>query len=518
MDPLRQQWICIIDFGSQYTQLIARRIREIGVYCEIHSAVAYDINESDCPPSAVILSGGPQSAGQQHSLSITASIFDLGVPVLGICYGMQRMVQQLGGVVQAAPLGEFGHVRMHLQNDHPLFAHIDAHKTEYTVWMSHGDHVITLPPGFTTIAASDDTPIAGIAHEHKPLYGLQFHPEVTHTEHGSDILRNFVLHIAGCHPHWQAAGIVEDMIKTLRTRLGEDRVLLALSGGVDSAVAGQLLHRAIGKQLHCVLVDNGLLRLHEADQVIAVFDGLGVVVQRVNAQEEFMTALHGVTDPEQKRTIIGHTFIEVFERTAQQLSNVRWLAQGTIYSDVIESATGVHNAAHTIKSHHNVGGLPERMSLKLVEPLRNLFKDEVRNIGRELGMPDELLDRHPFPGPGLGVRILGQVTAQTADILRQADDIFMRVLHEAGWLAQVSQAFAVFLPVNSVGVTGDHRRYAPVIALRAVVSEDFMTASAAPVPHDVLSAAARQIVNSLPGVSRVVYDITDKPPATIEWE
>jgi GMP synthase (glutamine-hydrolysing) len=453
-----------------------------------------------------------------------AVVFELGVPVLGICYGMQTMAAQLGGRVEPGAVHEFGYAEVRARGHSTLLRDIEDRVNAeghglLDVWMSHGDHVVALPPGFRTIASTADVPNAGMADETRRFYALQFHPEVTHTRQGARIYERFLRGICGCDSSWNAGNIIEDAVARVRTQVGPGKVLLGLSGGVDSSVVAALLHRAIGDQLVCVFVDHGLLRHHEGDQVMAVFArNLGVRVIRVDAAERFFTALAGVADPEAKRKIIGRLFIEVFDEEAHKLEGVEFLAQGTIYPDVIESAGSKTGKAHVIKSHHNVGGLPEHMKLRLVEPLRELFKDEVRRIGVELGLPAEMVYRHPFPGPGLGVRILGEVTRAAADTLRLADHIFIEELRKAGWYEKTSQAFAVFLPVKSVGVTGDGRRHEPVIALRAVETVDFMTAHWAHLPYELLDVCSRRIVNEVKGISRVVYDISGKPPATIEWE
>ncbi|EXJ16698.1 glutamine-hydrolyzing GMP synthase [Imhoffiella purpurea] len=516
--------ILILDFGSQYTQLIARRVREAGVYCELHP---YDMDQEAIrtfAPSGVILSGGPQSVHEAETPRADPCVFELGVPVLGICYGLQTMSAQLGGTVVPSTHREYGYAQVRARGHSRLLRDIEDHASPegfglLDVWMSHGDRVESLPPGFQVIAETDNAPLAGIADEERRFYGVQFHPEVTHTRQGQRILDRFVHDICGCGRLWTPDNIIEDSIARIRNQVGDDKVLLGLSGGVDSSVVAALLHRAIGDQLTCVFVDNGLLRLGEGDQVMSTFARhMGVHVIRVDAEDRFLGRLKGVSDPEQKRKIIGNTFIEVFDDEASKIQDVKWLAQGTIYPDVIESAGSKTGKAKVIKSHHNVGGLPEEMNLDLVEPLRELFKDEVRKIGIELGLPSEMVYRHPFPGPGLGVRILGEVRKDYAQTLRQADHIFIEELRKADLYDQVSQAFAVFLPVRSVGVVGDNRLYAHVIALRAVETIDFMTARWAHLPYDFLDLVCRRIANEVPGVSRVVYDITGKPPGTIEWE
>ena len=516
--------ILILDFGSQYTQLIARRVRELGVYCELHP---WDMNEAAMrafAPKGIILSGGPESVLEKNAPFAAQTVWSLGVPVLGICYGMQTMAAQLGGKVEPGAVKEFGYAEIRARGHSSLLKDIqDRLNAEghglLDVWMSHGDHVSELPAGFKLIASTKDVPIAGMADEARKLYALQFHPEVTHTTQGAHIYSRFVHDICGCGNAWTAGHIIDDAIARVRAQVGQSKVLLGLSGGVDSSVVAALLHKAIGDQLTCVFVDHGLLRLHEGDQVMEIFArNLGVKVIRVNAEDRFLSELKDVSDPEAKRKIIGRLFIEVFDEESHKLKGIDFLAQGTIYPDVIESAGAKTGKAHMIKSHHNVGGLPEHMKMKLVEPLRELFKDEVRAIGVELGLPREMVYRHPFPGPGLGVRILGEVTKPAADTLRKADHIFMEELRKSGWYDKTSQAFAVFLPVKSVGVTGDGRRYEPVIALRAVQTIDFMTAHWAHLPYELLDVCSRRIVNEVPCVSRVVYDISGKPPATIEWE
>ncbi|RMH45975.1 MAG: glutamine-hydrolyzing GMP synthase [Gammaproteobacteria bacterium] len=516
--------ILILDFGSQYTQLIARRVREIGVYCELHP---FDMPEAairEFNPKGIILSGGPESVTAEDTPRANPVVFELGVPVFGICYGMQTMAHQLGGKVSSSTHREFGYARVRLHGHSKLFEGIEDHVeangvSSIDVWMSHGDRVENLPPGFQVIGETDNAPIAAMADEARHFYGVQFHPEVTHTRQGGRILERFVRQICGCEALWNPGNIVTDAITKIREKVGQDEVILGLSGGVDSSVTAVLLHRAIGDQLTCVFVDNGLLRLNEADQVMAMFaEHLGIRVIKVSAEDRFLSALAGVSDPEEKRKIIGRVFVEVFQEEAAKLKNAKWLAQGTIYPDVIESAGAKSGKAHVIKSHHNVGGLPEDMHLKLVEPLSELFKDEVRKIGLELGLPYDMLYRHPFPGPGLGVRILGEVKKEYADLLRKADAIFIEELRASGWYDKVSQAFAVFLPVRSVGVMGDARKYDYVIALRAVETIDFMTAHWAQLPYELLAKVSNRIINEIDGISRVVYDISGKPPATIEWE
>jgi len=525
--------ILILDFGAQYTQLIARRVRELGVFCEIHP---WDMSDTDVQAfgaRGVILSGGPESVSDTQPPKAPESVFSLGVPVLGICYGMQTMAAQLGGRVSPSSHREFGYAQVTVNSPCRLLDglrdHSDAqNRPLFDVWMSHGDSVTQLPAGFVGIGHTASVPLAAMADESRRFYAVQFHPEVTHTLQGAQILERFVREICDCEARWDAGNIIADSVARVREQVGKDRVLLGLSGGVDSSVVGALLHRAIGEQLICVFVDHGLLRHGEGEQVMETFaKHMGVRVIRVNAEDRFLTALKGETDPERKRKIIGRLFIEVFEEESAKLEGVRWLAQGTIYPDVIESAGAIiklpdgsvrAGKAHVIKSHHNVGGLPEKMKLKLLEPLRELFKDEVRRLGVELGLPREMVYRHPFPGPGLGVRILGEVTKQYADLLRKADLIFIDELRKHDLYDRTSQAFAVFLPVRSVAVLGDARRYDYVIALRAVETIDFMTAQWARLPYEFLELVARRIINETPGISRVTYDISSKPPATIEWE
>lgn len=521
--------ILILDFGSQYTQLIARGVRELGVYCEIFPWYAKFDAIAAFAPSGLILSGGPASVyGDGETPQAAGEIFarEFAKPILGICYGMQTMVAQLGGKVEFAARHEYGHAEITTCASGALFGESGA---KLKVWMSHGDRVSELPPGFCALARSDNSPFAAIAEPARKFFGVQFHPEVTHTAHGKKILARFLHDICGCaQDGWRAANIIEQQSAEMRDKVGDEGVVLGLSGGVDSAVAAALLHRAIGAQLTCIFVDTGLLRLNEGDLVMQTFaaqSGLGVRVIRVDAAREFFAALKGVTDPEQKRKIIGNLFVKIFEREAGKIKGAKWLAQGTIYPDVIESAgvdqhgrDGKSGGGKVIKSHHNVGGLPRRMKLKLLEPLRMLFKDEVREIGLQLGLPSEIVHRHPFPGPGLAVRIIGEVTQAMADLLREADAIYLGELAKHDLLRQTSQAFAVLLPVKSVGVVGDNRAYGYVVALRAVETLDFMTADWKRIPHAVLGEIASRIVSEVRGISRVTYDITSKPPATIEWE
>ena len=510
--------LLILDFGSQYTQLIARRVREHGVYSEILPCDVAPTRIEEFAPRGIVLSGGPESTTDSGGWRIPKEVYDLNVPILGICYGMQALAQELGGRVESSDLREFGHADLVIENDETLLEGLSDNGS-LSVWMSHGDRVTELPPGFAVIGSSAHAPIAAMANEERRIYGLQFHPEVTHTEGGSEILAKFAHTICGCGREWTPENIIDDAIRQVREQVGDGKVLLGLSGGVDSSVVAALLNKAIGDQLVCVFVDNGLLRLNEGAQVMDTFaKNLGVRVIRANAEERFLAALEGEAEPEEKRKTIGRTFIEVFEEEAAKLSGVRFLAQGTIYPDVIESAGAASGKAHVIKSHHNVGGLPDNMRMDLVEPLRELFKDEVRVLGVTLGLPASMVYRHPFPGPGLGVRILGEVDKTSADVLRKADHIFIEELRTADLYDKVSQAFAVFLPVNSVGVVGDQRRYAPVIALRAVETVDFMTARWARLPYDFIERVSSRIINEIEDVSRVVYDVSSKPPATIEWE
>ncbi|MBJ7515952.1 MAG: glutamine-hydrolyzing GMP synthase [Stenotrophomonas sp.] len=521
MTNIHTDKILILDFGAQYTQLIARRIRELGVYCEIW---AWDHNPADIAgfgAKGIILSGGPESTTLPGAPAAPQEVFDSGLPVFGICYGMQTLAAQLGGETEAADQREFGHAEVNIVAPDSLFAGLSDHPGEarLNVWMSHGDHVSKAPPGFTITATTDRIPVAAMANEEKRWYGVQFHPEVTHTLQGQALLRRFVVDVCGCETLWTAAHIIEDQIARVREQVGDDEVILGLSGGVDSSVVAALLHKAIGDKLTCVFVDTGLLRWQEGDQVMAMFaEHMGVKVIRVNAADRYFAKLEGVSDPEAKRKIIGNLFVDIFDEESNKLSNAKWLAQGTIYPDVIESAGSKTGKAHVIKSHHNVGGLPEHMKLGLVEPLRELFKDEVRRLGVELGLPRSMVYRHPFPGPGLGVRILGEVKREYAELLAKADAIFIEELRKADLYDKTSQAFAVFLPVKSVGVVGDARAYEWVIALRAVETIDFMTAHWSHLPYEFLGTVSNRIINELRGVSRVVYDISGKPPATIEWE
>ncbi|MFY9260786.1 MAG: glutamine-hydrolyzing GMP synthase [Gallionella sp.] len=522
--------ILILDFGSQYTQLIARRVREAQVYCELHPCDVDAAFIRDFQPSGIILSGGPNSVTEGDTPRAPQIVFELGVPVLGVCYGMQTMAAQLGGAVETGTVREFGYAEVRAQGHSALFRDIQDRSNAQghglmDVWMSHGDKVTALPAGFSVIASNPTTPIAAMADEARRFYAVQFHPEVTHTHQGKAMLSRFVHEICGCGQDWNMPNYIDVAVAKIRAQVGTDEVILGLSGGVDSSVAAVLLHRAIGDQLTCVFVDNGLLRLNEAEQVMQTFtDHLGVKVIHVDASGEFLGFLKGVSDPEQKRKIIGREFVEVFQREAKKLPQAKWLAQGTIYPDVIESAGGKNKKAHTIKSHHNVGGLPESLHLKLLEPLRELFKDEVRELGVALGLAPEMVYRHPFPGPGLGVRILGEVKREYADLLRRADAIFIEELRNTrdangkSWYELTSQAFAVFLPVKSVGVMGDGRTYEWVVALRAVQTQDFMTAHWAELPHSLLGKVSNRIINEVRGINRVVYDISGKPPATIEWE
>lgn len=521
---IHQHKILILDFGSQYSQLIARRVRELGVYCEL---LACDIDAQELHrfnPQGIILSGGPETLTREESPRIPPAIFSMGCPVLGICYGMQAMALQLGGKVDTVSKREYGYAQVKVENPLQLLNQIEDSLSPQgqpllDVWMSHGDAVTQLPPDFSVIASTGNSPFAAIADLNRHFYGLQFHPEVTHTRQGNRILKQFVLDICGCKPSWTAANIIEESVANIRNTVGKDPVLVGLSGGVDSSVVAALVHQAIGDQLTCIFVNTGLLRWQEADEVMRLFDQhLGVKVLRVNAQERFLKVLKGIEDPEKKRKLVGQEFIRVFEEQAEQLSAAKWLGQGTIYPDVIESAKTKSGKAHVIKSHHNVGGLPEKMHLKLIEPLRELFKDEVRQIGVQLGLPADLVYRHPFPGPGLSIRIIGEVKSEYISILQAADAIYIEELRRHELYEKVSQAFAVFLPVKSVGVKGDARSHEYVIALRAVTTTDFMTAHWSELPFSFLALVSQRIINEVPHVSRVVYDISSKPPATIEWE
>ncbi|MBT9431854.1 glutamine-hydrolyzing GMP synthase [Candidatus Sodalis endolongispinus] len=523
-ENIHKHRILILDFGSQYTQLVARRVRELGVYCELW---AWDVTEAQIRafnPSGIIISGGPESTTEQDSPRAPDYVFQAGVPVLGVCYGMQTMAMQLGGKVQVSTQREFGYAQVEVLTDSLLVRDIQddigtGGAPLLDVWMSHGDKVTAIPADFVTVASTETCPFAIMANEEKRFYGVQFHPEVTHTRQGQRMLERFVLDICRCAPLWTPAKIIEDAVARIREQVGDDRVILGLSGGVDSSVTAMLLHRAIGEQLTCVFVDNGLLRLNEASQVMDMFgDRYGLNIIPVPAEDRFLSALAGIEDPETKRKTIGRVFVEVFDEQALSLTDVKWLAQGTIYPDVIESAAAATGKAHVIKSHHNVGGLPKEMKMGLVEPLKELFKDEVRKIGLELGLPYDMLYRHPFPGPGLGVRVLGEVKKEYCDLLRRADAIFIEELHKADLYNKVSQAFTVFLPVRSVGVMGDGRKYDWVVSLRAVETIDFMTAHWAHLPYDFLGRVSNRIINEIDGISRVVYDISGKPPATIEWE
>ena len=516
--------ILILDFGSQVTQLIARRVREAHVYCEVHpNDVSADFIR-EFAPKGIILSGSHMSAYEESNDQASQAVFEAGVPVLGICYGMQTMAQQLGGKVESGTKREFGYAEVRARNHTKLLEGIEDFRTEsgegmLKVWMSHGDKVTELPPGFKVMCSTPSCPIAGMCDEERGFYAVQFHPEVTHTVQGRQILNRFVLDICKCRPDWVMGNYVAEAVETIRREVGDEEVILGLSGGVDSSVAAALIHRAIGRRLTCVFVDNGLLRKGEREQVRETFEkNMGLKLIVVDAVDRFMNALAGVSDPEQKRKIIGREFVNVFQAEAEKIKNARWLAQGTIYPDVIESAGAKTKKAKVIKSHHNVGGLPETLHLKLLEPLRSLFKDEVRELGIELGLPAEMVYRHPFPGPGLGVRILGEVKREYADLLREADAIFIEELRKAGLYDKVSQAFVVFLPVKSVGVMGDGRTYEWVVSLRSVQTSDFMTAKWSELPYELLGTVSNRIINEVRGINRICYDITSKPPATIEWE
>ncbi len=511
-----QSGVLILDFGAQYTQLIARTVRELGVYCEI---LPYHVDSAQIEEfgyQGIILSGSHASAYEDHDIRCPECVFSMNIPVLGICYGMQTMVSQLGGEVESAPQREYGYAKVDLVEKSHL---VDSDSSSLEVWMSHGDRVKSLPSGFRAIGQTPSCPFAIIADSTRGFYGVQFHPEVSHTAQGRDLLACFVRDICGCDSDWTATNIIHNQIERIRKQVGTQKVILGLSGGVDSSVVAALLHQAIGDQLTCIFVDTGLLRLNEGDEVMQVFaEHMGIRVLRVNSEDEFFEKLKGEHEPEEKRKIIGNLFIEIFEREAEKIEGANWLAQGTIYPDVIESAAGKYGAAKLIKSHHNVGGLPERMKLKLLEPLRELFKDEVRRIGRELGLPEVMINRHPFPGPGLGVRILGEVKREYAELLRLADAIFIEELRTHNLYDETSQAFAVFLPIKSVGVVGDNRAYDYVVALRAVETVDFMTANWKHLPYELLDRVSHRIINEVRGISRVTYDISGKPPATVEWE
>ncbi len=509
------QTVLILDFGSQYTQLIARRVRQNRVYCEIHP---HDLPLAEIrrlAPVGLVLSGGPQSACAPGSPQAAPGLLDLGIPILGICYGMQLIAHQLGGRLAVSERREYGRSEIDLRRPGVLFEGLAGRQT---VWMSHGDSVLEPPPGFAVAAVTDPAPVVAFEHPERRIYGIQFHPEVSHTVAGGEILRNFLYGACGARGDWRMVSYLEEAVAAVRRQVGEARVLCALSGGVDSSVVAALLQRAVADRATAIFVDNGLLRKHEARQVVhRLRDELRIPLLKVDARERFLGALAGVADPEAKRRVIGRVFIEVFEAEAARFEDACFLAQGTLYPDVIES-TSVKGPSAVIKTHHNVGGLPQRLGFDLVEPLRMLFKDEVRQLGRELGLPEELVARHPFPGPGLAVRILGEVTRQRVALLQEADALFLHELKEAGYYDRVSQAFAVLLPVYSVGVMGDQRTYENVVALRSVDTQDFMTADWSPLPYELLGRVANRIVNEVAGVNRVVYDITSKPPATIEWE
>lgn len=509
--------ILVLDFGSQTTQLIARRVRELKVYSEIRPCTL-DLEEiKSFRPKGIILSGGPASVYDEEAPRVPVEIFELGVPILGICYGMQLMAHLLGGLVERSLQREYGPAQLRLLSAEDLFYGLDPQRT-YRVWMSHGDRIEVLPPDFKPLAESENSPYAAIRHREKPLFGVQFHPEVAHTDIGREVLSNFVFRICGCKPTWTMESFIETTVREIREKVPpSERVVCALSGGIDSTVTALLVHRALGDRLVPIFVNNGLLRKNEPEEVLQLMAGLGLKVNYVEASARFLERLRGVTDPEEKRRIIGHTFIEVFEEEARKIGNVKWLAQGTLYPDVIESVS-FRGPSATIKTHHNVGGLPERMNLKLLEPLRELFKDEVREIARELGLPKEVVWRQPFPGPGLAIRILGEVTEERLHILREADAIVTEEMLKSGWYYRVWQSFAVLVPVKTVGVMGDYRTYEHVIAIRCVESQDAMTADWVRLPYELLARLSNRIINEVQGVNRVVYDISSKPPATIEWE
>jgi GMP synthase (glutamine-hydrolysing) len=511
--------VLILDFGSQVTQLIARRVRESGVYCEIHPFNVSGERIRAFQPRAVILSGSPASVTQDNAPRAPQEVFDLGVPVLGICYGQQTMCAQLGGAVAGSDHREYGRAHIEVQAPCALFEGLWDVGAREQVWMSHGDRVTALPDGFRVVAQSDGAPFAAIADDRRHFYGVQFHPEVIHTPHGTQLLHNFTHHVAGCRGDWTMAAFRDEEIARIRAKVGKGKVICGLSGGVDSSVAAVLLHEAIGDQLTCIFVDTGLMRTGEADEVVTLFrDHYNIPLVHRDAADLFLGKLQGVSDPEQKRKLIGATFIDVLDEEAHKIGGAEFLAQGTLYPDVIESVSFTGGPSVTIKSHHNVGGLPDRMKLKLVEPLRELFKDEVRRLGRELGLPEAFIGRHPFPGPGLAIRIPGEVTPEKLAILRKADTIYLEEIRNAGLYDAIWQAFAVLLPVRTVGVMGDGRSYDYACALRAVNSVDGMTADYFPFPHDFLGRVATRIINEVRGINRVTYDITSKPPGTIEWE
>lgn len=520
---IHSQKILILDFGSQTTQLIARRVRAIGVYCEI---LPFDISDEEIQafkPNGIILSGGPESVTGDSTPRAPELVFEYGRPVLGICYGMQTMSAQLSGKVESHYKREFGYSELNIAQSNPLFSGIKLEDDKLTVWMSHGDRVEAIPDGFEAIAHTDHAPYAAISHAEKQFYGVQFHPEVTHTDQGETLIENFVKGICQCDGLWNPENIIDEICHSIQEQVGDEEVILGLSGGVDSSVAAALIHKALDgeepKQLTCIFIDNGLLRLNEADQVLEIFEKQQHIrVVHVDAKEQFLDALKGLSDPEQKRKAIGRVFYEVFEAESNNLKNAKWLAQGTIYPDVIESAGAKTGKAHVIKTHHNVGGLPETINLKLLEPLKELFKDEVRRIGLQLGLPKSMIMRHPFPGPGLAVRVLGEIKEEYLELLRQADAIFIEELHRAELYEHTSQAFAVFLPVKSVGVMGDARQYGHVICIRSVETTDFMTAKWSRLPYELLEKVSSRIINEVHGITRVTYDISSKPPATIEWE
>ncbi|MDX1640694.1 MAG: glutamine-hydrolyzing GMP synthase [Balneolaceae bacterium] len=510
------EWILILDFGSQYTQLIARRIREQNVYCEIHPFNVPPEEFKDHPPKGMVLSGGPKSVYDKDAPVLNLDYFNYEIPVLGICYGLQSLAHTLvPGSVEKAEKREFGRAKLIVDDDSGLLKNVPD---DSVVWMSHGDHIKELPQPYKVIAHTSNAPVAAVRHQEKEIYGVQFHPEVVHTEKGKEILQNFVINICRCEGKWTASSFIETEIETIRELVGDDKVICALSGGVDSTVVATLIHKAIGDQLLCIFVDNGLLRKNEFNEVLDTYKkNLHLPVKGVDASEKFLKNLEGVADPEEKRIIIGNTFIEVFDEAISNQKEFKFLAQGTLYPDVIESVSFKGPSA-TIKSHHNVGGLPEKMHLDLIEPVRELFKDEVRSVGRELGIPDSFIGRHPFPGPGLGIRVLGELSKEKLDLLRESDAIFIHTLREYGLYDKVWQALSVLLPVQSVGVMGDERTYEYTIALRAVTSVDGMTADWARLPYEFLSEVSNRIINEVRGVNRVVYDVSSKPPATIEWE